>query len=78
MLGHRGNGELLAIAIGNAGRAVPELALIALIVAFIGAGILNVTIALAVLGIPPILTNTFVGDAAGGPEHGRRGDAEWV
>ena len=29
-------------------------------VAFIGTGLLNVTIALAVLGIPPILTNTFV------------------
>jgi osmoprotectant transport system permease protein len=59
-LGHRGRGELLAIAVGNAGRAVPELVLIALMVAFIGTGVLNVTIALAVLGIPPILTNTFV------------------
>ncbi len=58
--GHRGKGELAAVAIGNAGRAVPELVLIALMVAFIGTGLLNVTIALAVLGIPPILTNTFV------------------
>ena len=30
-------------------------------VAFVGFGFLNVTIALLVLGIPPILTNTFVG-----------------
>jgi osmoprotectant transport system permease protein len=60
-LGHRGRGEFLAIAIGNAGRAVPELALIALMVAFIGTGTLNVTIAVTVLGIPPILTNAFVG-----------------
>ncbi len=59
-LGHRGTGELVAVAIGNAGRAVPELVLIALMVAFVGTGLLNVTIALAVLGIPPILTNTFV------------------
>jgi osmoprotectant transport system permease protein len=59
--GHRGTGELLAVAIGNAGRAIPELALIAFMAAFIGVGLLNVTIALAVLGIPPILTNTFVG-----------------
>ena len=58
--GHRGTGELFAVAIGNAGRAVPELVLIALMVAFVGTGLLNVTIALAVLGIPPILTNTFV------------------
>jgi osmoprotectant transport system permease protein len=58
--GHRGTGELLAVAIGNAGRAIPELVLIAFMVAFVGVGVLNVTIALVVLGIPPILTNTFV------------------
>jgi osmoprotectant transport system permease protein len=61
VLGHRGTGEMLAIAAGNAGRAIPELALIALLVAFVGTGTLNVALALAVLGIPPILTNTFVG-----------------
>jgi osmoprotectant transport system permease protein len=60
-LGHRGSGELLAVAVGNAGRAVPELALIALMVAFVGVGVVNVTIALTILGIPPILTNAFVG-----------------
>jgi osmoprotectant transport system permease protein len=60
-LGHRGRGEGLAVAVGNAGRAIPELALIAFMVAFVGVGFVNVTIALSVLGIPPILTNTFVG-----------------
>lgn len=60
-LGHKGAGELLAVGLGNAGRAVPELALIALMAAAIGVGLLNLTIALAILGIPPILTNTFVG-----------------
>lgn len=60
-LGHRGKGELLAIGLGNAGRAIPELGLIALMAAVIGVGLFNLTIALAVLGIPPILTNTFVG-----------------
>ena len=45
----------------NAGRAIPELAVIAFMVAFVGLGLLNVTIALMILGIPPILTNTFVG-----------------
>lgn len=59
--GHRGTGELLAIGLGNAGRAVPELALIALMAAVIGVGLLNLTVALAILAIPPILTNTFVG-----------------
>jgi len=60
-LGHRGTGELFATVIGNAGRAIPELALIAFMAALIGVGVLNLTIALAILGIPPLLTNTFVG-----------------
>lgn len=60
-LGHRGVGEFAAVAVGNAGRAIPELALIALMVAFVGTGNLNVTIAVTILGIPPILTNAFVG-----------------
>lgn len=60
-LGHRGRGEGLTVAIGNAGRAIPELVLIAVLVAFVGTGFLNVTIALSILAIPPILTNTFVG-----------------
>jgi osmoprotectant transport system permease protein len=60
-LGHRGKGELLAIGVGNAGRAIPELALIALIAAVIGVGLVNLTPALAVIGIPPILTNTYTG-----------------
>jgi osmoprotectant transport system permease protein len=60
-LGHRGTGELFATVIGNAGRAIPELALIAFMAALIGVGVLNLTIALAILGIPPLLTNAFVG-----------------
>ena len=60
-LGHRGTGGLFAVAIGNAGRGIPELALIALVAAVIGVGTPNVTIALAILGIPPILINAFTG-----------------
>jgi osmoprotectant transport system permease protein len=60
-LGHKGVGELFATAIANAGRAVPELALIALMATAIGVGLFNLTIALAVLGVPPILANSFVG-----------------
>jgi len=60
-LGHRGRGEFFAVGLGNAGRAIPELALIALVAALIGVGLVTVTPALAVLGIPPILTNAYVG-----------------
>ena len=59
--GHKGTGEVLAIGLGNASRAVPELAVIALVAAVVGVGIPTLTFALAVLGIPPILTNTFTG-----------------
>ncbi len=60
-LGHRGKGELLAVGIGNAGRAIPELAVIALVAVLIGVGLKTVAPALAILGIAPILVNTYVG-----------------
>ncbi len=60
-LGHYGRGGVLAINISNVGRAVPPLALIALFIAFLGIGLLNVTVVLALLALPPILTNTYVG-----------------
>lgn len=63
-LGHRGIGEFLAVAVGNAGRAIPELGLIAILYAYVG-GTFNLTaiviVAVMVLGIPPILTNAYVG-----------------
>ena len=60
VLGHIGKGEFLAVGFGNAGRAVPEIALVFLLAAIIGIGLGNVAIALGILGVPPILTNTFV------------------
>jgi osmoprotectant transport system permease protein len=60
-LGHRGKGEQFAVGLGNAGRAIPELAVIALVAVLIGVGLANVAPVLAILGIPPILTNAFVG-----------------
>jgi osmoprotectant transport system permease protein len=60
LLGHYGRGELLAVGVGNVGRALPELVIIAICAVTIGVGVLSVTVALTVLAIPPILTNTFV------------------
>jgi osmoprotectant transport system permease protein len=60
-LGHIGKGSFFAISISNIGRAVPSLALIVFFFAYLGAGYANVTLALALLAIPPILTNTYVG-----------------
>jgi osmoprotectant transport system permease protein len=60
-LGHTGRGGFLAINASNVGRAVPSLALIAFFVAYIGVGFTNLTLALVLLAIPPILTNTYTG-----------------
>jgi osmoprotectant transport system permease protein len=68
VLGHLGKGELLAISLSNVGRAVPSLALIAFFVAYLGVGFTNVTLALVLLAIPPILTNTYVGVRQVDPE----------
>jgi len=60
-LGHIGRGGFFAINVSNVGRAVPSLALIAFFVAYLGVGFANVTLALVLLAIPPILTNAYVG-----------------
>jgi osmoprotectant transport system permease protein len=60
-LGHTGRGTFLAVGVANIGRAVPSIALIALFFAFLGTGFLNVALALALLAIPPILANSYVG-----------------
>jgi glycine betaine/choline ABC-type transport system substrate-binding protein/ABC-type proline/glycine betaine transport system permease subunit len=60
-LGHIGRGGFIAINASNVGRAVPSLALIAFFVAYLGVGFANVTLALVLLAVPPILTNAYVG-----------------
>jgi osmoprotectant transport system permease protein len=60
-LGHIRRGEFFAISTSNIGRAVPTLALIAFFIAYFGVGFFNVMLALMLLAVPPILTNTYVG-----------------
>jgi osmoprotectant transport system permease protein len=60
-LGHYGKGEFAAINASNVGRAIPTLVLLAVFVAYLGVGFVPVIISLALLALPPILTNTFVG-----------------
>ena len=43
----------------SVGRALPSIAIIGVLIAWLGVGFWNVTIALVVLGVPPILTNTY-------------------
>ena len=60
-LGHTRRGTFLAVGIANIGRAVPSIALIAFFFAYLGTGFTNVALALALLAIPPILANAYVG-----------------
>lgn len=60
-LGHIGKYQFLATSTSNIGRAVPALGLIVFFIAFLGVGFLNVCLALVLLAIPPIITNTYVG-----------------
>jgi osmoprotectant transport system permease protein len=60
-LGHIHRGSFVAINLGNVGRALPSLAVLAIGVAFLGIGLKNVLLALVVLAVPPIITNAYVG-----------------
>jgi osmoprotectant transport system permease protein len=65
-LGHTGRGQTVIINVANVGRALPSLAILALALplAFalgLGLGFWPTTLAMVPLGIPPILTNTYVG-----------------
>lgn len=60
-IGHTGKGSFLAINAGNAGRSLPTLGLLMLMVTVLGLGLLPVLIALTVLVIPPILTSSYAG-----------------
>lgn len=59
--GHTGRFAFLAINIGNAGRALPTLGLMTLLVTLMGLGMIPVFIALVTLAIPAILTQTYAG-----------------
>jgi osmoprotectant transport system permease protein len=67
-LGHIGRYQFLAISTSNIGRAVPALGLVVFFIAFVGVGFVNVCLALILLAIPPIITNTYVGMRGVDPE----------
>jgi len=58
-LGHIHRGEFLAVSVTNIGRALPSLALIAILIGLVGIGMLNAMIALFLLAFPPILSYAF-------------------
>jgi osmoprotectant transport system permease protein len=66
LLGHVKRGALLAVSVVNIGRAIPSFAVIALLLPFslrwgFGLGFWPTLVALVLLAIPPIFTNTYTG-----------------
>jgi osmoprotectant transport system permease protein len=60
-LGHMRRGSFLAINVGNIGRALPSLVVLAIGDAFLGLGLTVVEVALVILAVPPIVTNAYLG-----------------
>ena len=60
-VGHTGRGGFLIVGAANGLRALPELGLLTLLVLAVGIGLLPVIVALAVLGIPPLMAGTYAG-----------------
>jgi osmoprotectant transport system permease protein len=68
LVGHTGRGATIAVNLANLGRALPTLAVISIVLPFtaaidpqLGFKFYPTMIALIILGIPPILVNTYVG-----------------
>jgi osmoprotectant transport system permease protein len=59
-LGHIHKGSFVAINVGNLGRALPSLVVLAIGDAFLGLGLTVVEVALVVLAVPPMLTNAYL------------------
>jgi osmoprotectant transport system permease protein len=58
-LGHRHRGLSFALGTSTLGRALPSVVLIGLGIAWLGVGFWNNTVALVVLAVPPLLTNSY-------------------
>jgi osmoprotectant transport system permease protein len=68
VLGHLHRFSWIAISVANVGRALPTLAVIAVLLVFMSIGNTVVGISLVVLAVPPILTNAYVGVSEVDPE----------
>lgn len=68
LIGHTGRGAVLVVNLANAWRAIPTLGLLTLLAVTLGFSTLAWLIPLVVLGIPPILVNTYEGVAGVEPE----------
>jgi len=63
VIGHTGRGSFLVVTSVNALRALPTLGILLLGVLLWGLGLLPPTVALTLLGVPPLLAGTYAGIA---------------
>ncbi len=67
-IGHTGRGVVFVVNLANAGRAIPTLGLLILLVVMLGFSYVTWLVPLVVLAIPPILVNAYEGVAAVDPQ----------
>lgn len=68
LIGHTGKGAFLAINLASFGRALPTVGLVVLVFLVSGLSLWSVYVALVVLAVPAIVTNTYAGMSAVDPE----------
>ncbi|HEX6547977.1 MAG TPA: ABC transporter permease [Candidatus Dormibacteraeota bacterium] len=61
LLGHYGRGGNVAISLSNVGRAVPSFGVLVIALELVGIGAKPAFVALFLLAIPPMVTNSYVG-----------------
>ena len=61
VLGHLGRGEMVAINVSNVGRALPSFAVLVIALQLSSIGVTPTMVALVLLAVPPMVTNSFVG-----------------
>lgn len=67
LIGHTRKGSFLVISLGNAGRSLPTIGVLLLVVVMVGIGLTPALVALVVLAVPPMLTATYAGVAGVNP-----------
>lgn len=68
VVGHSGRGGVAVVGLANGLRALPSLGILTALVLVGGLGLIPPTVALIVLGIPPVLAGTYAGIRAVDPE----------
>lgn len=74
VVGHTNKGGEIAVNASNLGRAIPSFGIIVLAWTLAGFGYLPIWVALTALGLPPIVTNSYVGVRSVDPEAREAGE----